>query len=127
MRWCYGRNLDGNERLQSSNLNYVVLQNPNVTREVIRYENFVVIIPVLIKYLILEKNINLILNLFHATFQFGRYNILKKKFRFFFAPQNTKNCSKKLLIIPLDQEFLVQQVFGSVELRQFYSLKLSQL
>ena len=32
-----------------------------------------------------------------------------------------------LLIIPLDQEFLVQQVFGSVELRQFYSLKLSHL
>ena len=31
--------------------------SPNVTREVNRYENFVVIIPVLIKYLNLEKNI----------------------------------------------------------------------
>ena len=40
---------DGNERLQSSNLNCVVLRNPNITREVIRNENFVVIIPVLIK------------------------------------------------------------------------------
>ena len=32
-----------------------------------------------------------------------------------------------MLIIPLDQEFLALQVFGSVELRQFYSLKLSHL
>jgi hypothetical protein len=30
----------------------------------------------------------------------------------FFAPQNIKNCHKKLLIIPLDQQFLGQQVFA---------------
>ena len=39
-----------------------------------------------------------------------------------FKKKTQKNCPKKLLIIPLDQEFLVQEVFGSVELRQFYSL-----
>ena len=32
-----------------------------------------------------------------------------------------------MLIIPLDQEFLTLQVFGSLELRQFYSLKFSHL
>ena len=32
-----------------------------------------------------------------------------------------------MLIIPLDQEFLALQVFGSVELRQFYSLNFSHL
>ena len=54
----------------------------------IRYENFVVIIPVLIKQLNLEKKYNFILTLFYATFQCGRYNIFLKKLRFFFAPQN---------------------------------------
>ena len=37
--------------------NLMQYSNPNVTREVIRYENFVVIIPVLIKLLNLEKKI----------------------------------------------------------------------
>ena len=40
------------------------------------------------------------------------------------TPKTQKNCLQKLLIIPLDQDL---QVFGSVELRQFYSLKLSHL
>jgi hypothetical protein len=52
--------------------------------------------------------------------------IFKKKIKKFYPPKHKKNCPKKLLI-PLDQEFLVQQVFGSVELTQFYSLKLSHL
>ena len=39
----------------------------------------------------------------------GRYNILKKKH---FAPQNIKNSPQKLLIIPLDHQFSVQQVFS---------------
>ena len=34
---------------------------------------------------------------------------LKKKC---FAPQNIKNCPQKLFLIPLDQEFSVQQVFA---------------
>ena len=50
---------------------------------------------------------------------------LKKKD--FLLPPPPPPKHKKLLIIPLDQEFLVQQVFGSVELRQFYNLKLSHL
>ena len=29
-----------------------------------------------------------------------------------FAPQNIKNCPQKLLIIPIDQQFSVQQVFA---------------
>ena len=37
---------------------------------------------------------------------------LKKNFKFFFAPQNIKNYSQKLLIIPLDHQFSVQQVFA---------------
>ena len=48
--------------------------------------------------------------------------IFKKKSKFFLPPK-----SPLLLIIPLDHQFSVQQVFGSVELRQFYSLKLSHL
>ena len=42
-----------------------------------------------------------------------------------YLPKHKKNCPRKLLLIPLDQEFLVHRVFGSVELRQFYSLKWS--
>ena len=34
---------------------------------------------------------------------------------------------KKLLIIPLDQKFLLQRVFGSVELRQLFTLFGDQL
>jgi hypothetical protein len=45
--------------------------------------------------------------------------IFKKKLRLLFAPQN---CPKKLLIITLNQEILVQQVFGFVELKQFFTL-----
>ena len=45
----------------SKDIKKIVLGNhtryPNVMREVIRYEYFVVIIPVLIKYLNLEKKI----------------------------------------------------------------------
>ena len=49
--------------------------------------------------------------------------IFKKIYIYFFLPPKTqKNCPKKLLIIPLDQDFLVQQVFGFVELRQFFTL-----
>ena len=36
----------------------------------------------------------------------------KIKKNFFFCPQNQKNCPQKLLIIPLDQQFSVQQVFA---------------
>ena len=51
----------------------------------------------------------------------------KKKLDFFCPTKHKKNSPQKLLIIPLDHQFSVQQVFGSMELRQFYSLKLSHL
>ena len=54
-------------------------------------------------------------------------NIFKKISNLFCAPEHKKNSPQKLLIIPLNHQFSVQQVFGSVELRQFYSLKLSHL
>ena len=38
--------------------------------------------------------------------------IFKKKIIIFFDPQNIKNSPKKLLIIPLDHQFSVQQVFS---------------
>ena len=44
--------------------------------------------------------------------------IFKKKS----ALRNIKNCPKKLLIIPLDQEFLVQQVFGLCGTETVFSL-----
>ena len=35
-----------------------------------------------------------------------------QKFKFFCPPKHKKKCPQKLLIIPLDQQFLVQQVFA---------------
>ena len=52
---------------------------------------------------------------------------LKKNSKFFCPQKHKQNSPQKLLIIPLDHQFSVQQVFCSVELRQFFSLKLSHL
>ena len=51
---------------------------------------------------------------------------LKKKFIIFLPPKHRKT-ALKIIIIPLDQKFLVQKVFGSVELRQFFTLFFSHL
>ena len=54
-----------------------------------------------------EKKINFILCYFSVrTLQYF------KKIKKIIAPQNIKNCPQKLLKIPLDQEFSVQQVFA---------------
>ena len=53
--------------------------------------------------------------------------IFRKNLRFFLPRKTQKNCPKKLLIIPLDQGFLVQEVFGFVELKQFFFSVFSHL
>ena len=52
----------------------------------------------------------------------GENRVLRFFFDFFACQPKHRNCPKKLLIIPLDQELLVQQVFGIVELRQFFTV-----
>ena len=45
--------------------------------------------------------------------------IFKKNFKNFFAPQNIKKSPQKLLIIPIDHQFSVQEVFALWNLDSF--------
>ena len=49
-----------------------------------------------------KKKFFFFLPFFYATFQCGRYGIIKKKFKYFFDPENWKNGPQKLLIIGPD-------------------------
>ena len=51
-------------------------------------------------------------NFISCNFLVRTLQYLKKKFKHFFDPQNKKKSPKKLLIIPLDHQFSVQQVFA---------------
>ena len=60
---------------------------PNVTREVIRFENFVVIIQFLRIKIILEKNVTFFKLLFMQLFCADAAIFFKRKLRFFLPPK----------------------------------------
>ena len=68
---------------------------PNVTREVIRFEHFVVIIQFLRIKIILEKNVTFFKLLFIQLFCADAAIFFKRKLRFFFAPQNIEKLPSK--------------------------------